>query len=105
MDRVFTGCAQEWRGLGALASSGLVPRDTYAHFDARRRLGGGVREKTGCDGCLAGEVLTGRIRPDECPRFGRECTPESPLGAPMVSGEGACAAYFRYRAAPALRRA
>lgn len=104
-DRVFVRSAQEWRGLGELASSGLVLRDAHAHFDARKRLGGGIGGKTEGGACLAGDVLTGRIRPDQCPHFGRECTPESPLGATMVSGEGACAAYFRYRAAPEAQHA
>lgn len=103
VDRVFETCDQAWRGLGVLPGSGLRFRPGYARFDARRRfpeivtgvVGGGTG--AGGEACLAGEILTGARRPPACPAFGVACTPESPLGAPMVSAEGACAAYFRYR--------
>lgn len=103
MARVFADSAQEWRGLGELPASGLVLREAYARFDARLRLGVDLRARGGSTTCRAGDVLTGRIRPDECAHFGRECTADSPLGAPMVSAEGACAAYSRYRPAEPRR--
>ena len=94
---VFECVARDWRGLGELPDSGLGLRAAYADFDAVRRFGL-VQAPTPAPGeCLAGEVLQGRLRPDRCPAFGSRCTPQRPLGAPMVSSEGACAAYYRYR--------
>ena len=94
---VFECVARDWRGLGELPESGLGLRAAYAAFDAVRRFE--LVEIPTPDGgeCLAGEVLQGRLRPDRCPAFGSRCTPQRPLGAPMVSSEGACAAYYRYR--------
>lgn len=94
---VFECVARDWRGLGELPESGLGLRASYADFDAVRRFGL-VQTPTPDPGeCRAGEVLQGRLRPDRCPAFGSRCTPQRPLGAPMVSSEGACAAYYRYR--------
>ncbi len=94
---VFECVARDWRGLGELPESGLGLRTVYADLDAARRFGL-VETPTPDPGeCLAGEVLQGRLRPDRCPAFGSRCTPLRPLGAPMVSSEGACAAYYRYR--------
>ncbi len=90
----------EWRGLGEIDLSGLKIREKYAAFDAERKFGIGygtdrqpVQEP---EGCACGEVMTGRIKPRQCPQFGSGCTPEMPLGALMVSSEGACAAYYQY---------
>jgi hydrogenase expression/formation protein HypD len=85
----------EWRGLGEIDTSGLRIRPAYAAHDAERkfRIGYGGAEP---DGCACGEVMTGRIKPPACPHFGKGCTPEAPLGALMVSSEGACAAYYQY---------
>ena len=90
----------EWRGLGEIDSSGLKIREKYAAFDAEKKFGIGygaecrfVQEQ---EGCLCGDVMTGRIKPRQCPKFGGECTPETPLGALMVSSEGACSAYHQY---------
>jgi hydrogenase expression/formation protein HypD len=94
---VFEVVPRRWRGIGALPRSGLGLREAFADFDAERRFG---VERIGGDenpDCIAGEVLSGAKRPVACPAFGRDCTPEHPLGAPMVSAEGACAAYYRYR--------
>ncbi len=99
--RVFEVVPRRWRGLGPLPASGLGLRREYAAFDAERRFGPraqAVAEEP--EECRAGLVLQGRLRPTECPAFGRACTPDRPLGAPMVSAEGACAAYFRHRFAP-----
>ena len=96
---VFRVVPRRWRGLGAIASSGLGLSPAYAAFDAEQRFGlaaEGVEEPSEC---IAGLVLQGIKKPHECPAFGTRCTPERPLGAPMVSSEGACAAYHRYRSA------
>jgi hydrogenase expression/formation protein HypD len=90
----------EWRGLGEIDLSGLKIRDRYAAFDAERKfeIGYGASSRTAeePEGCACGEVMTGRIKPRQCPQFGKGCTPETPLGALMVSSEGACSAYYQY---------
>ncbi|ULB11696.1 hydrogenase formation protein HypD [Cereibacter azotoformans] len=96
----------EWRGLGEIDASGLRIRETYAAFDAERRFGvgygAGRAPQPEPEGCACGAVMTGRIKPTACPQFGRGCTPEMPLGALMVSSEGACAAYWQYGGARGL---
>lgn len=100
--RVFRVVAREWRGLGEIAASGLELAPEYAAFDAARKFPQSpLPIKPEDNGCLSGLVLQGRLRPEDCPHFGTACTPEHPLGATMVSGEGACAAYHRYRPAAA----
>ncbi len=94
---VFTTCDRSWRGIGEIPSSGWRLADGYRAFDAELRFGVGGTAVPEPDRCRSGEVLQGLIRPDECEAFGRECTPRSPLGATMVSSEGACAAYHQYR--------
>ena len=96
--KVFEPVSREWRGLGEIPNSGLRLTEAYRNFDAIARFGIEETDAEDDDRCLSGLVLQGRLEPDECPCFGAECTPENPLGAPMVSSEGACAAYFRYRA-------
>ena len=93
---VFEPCDRKWRGIGEIPASGLRLRPEYAGFDAERRFEVGHLTAEESPLCIAGEVLQGLRKPRECAAFGRECTPERPLGAPMVSSEGACAAYFRY---------
>lgn len=94
---VFTVTTQKWRGIGEIPQSGLRLRESYAAYDAELRFGvAGYRVEESTD-CRSGLVLKGEIKPSECPAFGARCTPERPLGAPMVSSEGACAAYYRYR--------
>jgi hydrogenase expression/formation protein HypD len=97
---VFTVVDRPWRGLGVIPGGGLDLASAYAELEARRRFGleGPVGDEERGP-CIAGQVLQGRATPDQCPAFGRDCTPEHPLGAPMVSSEGACAAWFRYRPA------
>ncbi len=95
--RVFATCDRAWRGIGVIPQSGLCLSDEFADFDAARRFGTeGIHTEESRD-CIAGEILLGQRKPTECAAFGRRCTPENPLGAPMVSAEGACAAYFSYR--------
>ena len=127
LEQVFVPVAMPWRGLGPIAGGGLALAPAYAQLDARRRFGlagpwadlnpGPARAPHGSgawqpggepprpaappapppDPCLSGAILLGRAIPPDCPAFGGACTPERPLGAPMVSSEGACAAYYRYR--------
>ncbi|MCB1748780.1 MAG: hydrogenase formation protein HypD [Gammaproteobacteria bacterium] len=99
MEEIFEVRAQTWRGLGDIAASGLALKPAYARFDAVRRFGVAAGAAAEPGECRSGDVLAGRLAPTRCPAFGTRCTPEHPLGATMVSGEGACAAYYRYRAA------
>jgi hydrogenase expression/formation protein HypD len=94
--RVFRLVDRSWRGIGEIPASGLGLREEFADYDAERRFGLEAIRATEPEECMAGDVLRGRIKPFECPAFGGRCTPERPLGAPMVSSEGACAAYYNY---------
>lgn len=96
IDEVFQTCDASWRGLGVIAGSGYEIRPEFAAFDAMKRLQPAVEETVEHAGCKCGDILRGIMRPDECPLFRRVCTPENPVGPCMVSGEGSCAAYFRY---------
>jgi hydrogenase expression/formation protein HypD len=98
--QVFQIVPRKWRGLGEIPRSGLGLSDDYAAFDAEQRFGVAELRVDEPSECLSGLVLQGRIKPHECPAFGHRCTPEHPLGAPMVSSEGACSAYYRYRREP-----
>jgi hydrogenase expression/formation protein HypD len=100
--RVFEVVPRKWRGLGEIPASGLRLRCQYEAWDAEKKFGLADHDTPENAECLSGLVLQGRIKPAECPAFGNACSPEHPLGAPMVSSEGACAAYYRYRSrAPA----
>jgi hydrogenase expression/formation protein HypD len=94
--RVFELVDRQWRGVGPIPRSGLGLRPEFADFDAELRFGLGDIVVSEPAECHAGEVLRGTLKPYQCPAFGTRCTPEHPLGAPMVSSEGACAAYFNY---------
>ncbi len=93
---VFEVRDRKWRGLGEIPASGYGLRPKYAHLDAERVFGLESLRVDEPDDCPSGLVLQGRLVPTACPNFGRRCTPDRPLGAPMVSAEGACAAYFHY---------
>jgi hydrogenase expression/formation protein HypD len=97
MKDVFEVVDRNWRGLGLIPRSGLGLRSPYAAFDAEKRFDVGGIKTAESPECHSGEVLRGLLKPLDCPAFGTKCTPEHPLGAPMVSSEGACAAYYRYR--------
>ncbi len=86
----------EWRGLGSIDHSGVRMREEYAHFDAERKFPVPSLKIADPRSCQCGEVLKGVIRPWECKVYGRQCTPQTPMGALMVSSEGACAAYYQY---------
>jgi hydrogenase expression/formation protein HypD len=94
---VFEVIPRKWRGVGEIPASGLGLRPKYAGFDAEKRFGVADRVVEESTVCISGSVLRGIKKPHECPAFGGACTPEHPLGATMVSTEGACAAYYRYR--------
>ncbi len=97
IQEVFQISDREWRGIGTLPKSGYVIKDTYAAFDASRKFGVLIPSLSKTSNCIAGQILKGVKKPHHCPEFGKRCTPEHPLGAPMVSSEGACAAYFHYQ--------
>ncbi len=97
LDQVFEVCDRGWRGIGVIPQSGWKLRDPYREFDAAIKFAVTDIQTQEPALCHSGEVLTGRIKPHQCPAFGVECTPRHPLGATMVSNEGACAAYFQYR--------
>ncbi len=96
VNRVMEPCDTEWRGLGVIPMSGMKLRDEFAEFDARKKFS--MPKITGKPNpaCRCGEVLQGKCKPSDCKVFGKVCTPEHPVGACMVSDEGACAAYYQY---------
>jgi len=97
IEEIFTVVDREWRGIGNIPNSGLALRAQYKLFDACVRFEHCVPQGVTLNSTsTCGEILQGLRKPDQCPSFGLECTPEQPLGAPMVSSEGACAAYYRY---------
>ncbi len=96
MQRVFQPCDRPWRGMGVVPEGGLCLRSEFAAHDAARKFALQLEPTREDQVCIAGAILQGHKKPPDCPAFGRQCTPEHPLGAPMVSSEGACAAYYRY---------
>jgi hydrogenase expression/formation protein HypD len=94
---VFQIVPRHWRGVGEIANSGLAMAAPYAEFDAELRFGKSHDVPEMETECISGEVLKGIAKPMDCPNFATRCTPNRPLGAPMVSSEGACAAYFNHR--------
>jgi hydrogenase expression/formation protein HypD len=96
VNEVFEPCDRAWRGIGVIPKSGYRLRPEYAPFDATLRFDVGAITTEEPKECIAGEIMQGLKRPNECSAFGTRCTPEHPLGAPMVSSEGACAAYWLY---------
>jgi len=93
---VFETTQSEWRGIGFIPASGLKLSGEYMEFDALNRFQLDVPSTVSIGACIAGKILTGQQKPADCSEFRVRCTPEKPLGAPMVSTEGACAAYYRY---------
>jgi hydrogenase expression/formation protein HypD len=96
IDEVFTVTDRTWRGIGTFPASGWRLRDAYLAYDAEQKFEVQQVDAAESPDCRSGEVLQGLIRPSECECFGRTCTPMTPLGATMVSNEGACAAYYHY---------
>lgn len=97
---VFDICDRSWRGIGKIPLSGLAMKESWREFDAATRFDLTAATDSPAGECIAGEILQGHKKPNDCPAWGTRCTPERPLGAPMVSTEGACAAYYRYRRQP-----
>jgi len=95
--KVFKVGTRKWRGIGEIPDSGLVLQDEYIEYDASLKFGLADMVVEEPKECISGLILQGIKKPNECPAFGKICTPEHPLGATMVSSEGACAAYYRYR--------
>ena len=98
VSEVFEVCDRKWRGVGSIPASGLRLREAYRAHDAESLVDVASIEPEEPSVCISGLILQGRKKPSDCPAFGKECTPEHPLGATMVSAEGACAAYHAYRA-------
>lgn len=98
VDEVYEVCDRAWRGMGVVARGGLRLRESWRRYDAERRFASRELAVVENTDCRAGDVLAGHLKPTDCPSFGTRCAPDTPLGAPMVSSEGACAAYFHYRA-------
>lgn len=96
MDKVMQPCDSEWRGLGVIKMSGMTLRDEYADFDARKKYDMPEIKGKPNPACRCGDVLQGKCKPSDCKVFGKVCTPQHPVGACMVSGEGACSAYYQY---------
>ena len=96
LQEVFEVCDRKWRGMGMIPKSGFRLSEAYREFDAERRFEVESIETEESSVCISGEILQGLKKPHECPAFGKECTPQNPLGATMVSSEGACAAYHAY---------
>ena len=96
LERVFEPCDAVWRGLGSIPGSGLAIREAYRAHDASATFSLDLPEPVEPAGCRCGEILKGTIQPSDCPLFGQACTPETPVGACMVSSEGTCAAHYRY---------
>lgn len=97
IQEVFTIVPRKWRGVGEIPQSGLGLKKRYEAFDAEKRFGVADYTAEESSDCISGVILQGVKKPHQCPAFGKGCTPEHPLGATMVSSEGACAAYYRYR--------
>ena len=94
--RVFEVVDREWRGIGVIPSSGYALRAEFEAYDADKKFATNLKKAREHEACIAGLVLKGIKKPRECPEFGKTCTPSNPLGAPMVSSEGACAAYYHF---------
>jgi hydrogenase expression/formation protein HypD len=103
IEQVFRVTHREWRGIGTIAHSGFELQDDFSKFDAVKKFSIGVESAEENRFCIAGQVLKGVKRPHECSQFGNPCTPANPLGAPMVSSEGACAAYYHFAGASGKR--
>lgn len=94
--QVFCECDRKWRGIGLIPASGWCLRPEYQAFNAETRFNVTTIQSEESTLCIAGSILQGLKKPHDCPAFGKECKPENPLGATMVSAEGACAAYYKY---------
>ncbi len=94
---VYRICDRKWRGIGEIPKSGMCLKEKYAAYDAAKKFSVQKIKTKESDICISGEILRGLKKPPQCPAFGKECKPQSPLGATMVSEEGACSAYYKYK--------
>lgn len=101
IENVFEVCDREWRGIGNIPFSGYEVNESYAAYDANKKFVIDLEKASESKECIAGEILRGIKKPYQCPQFGKKCTPLNPMGAPMVSSEGACAAYYHFSNASA----
>lgn len=101
INEVFTISNRSWRGIGEIPMSGYEVKDQYRRYNARMKFNLGETAVDGNNECISGAIMKGLKKPFECPHFGKKCKPEHPLGAPMVSSEGACAAYYHYHGSTA----
>jgi len=97
LDEVFEITDRKWRGIGEIPKSGYRLRKAYATYDAEKKFAVSDLETEESELCKSGIILQGLMKPNQCPAFGAQCTPQTPLGATMVSSEGACAAYYKYQ--------
>lgn len=96
IEKVFVVADRDWRGIGTIPSSGWEVNKRFQQYNARKKFSLCATESKENETCMAGEIMKGKMKPLNCPHFGKDCTPEKPLGAPMVSSEGACAAYYHF---------
>ncbi|NQS99705.1 MAG: hydrogenase formation protein HypD, partial [Candidatus Omnitrophica bacterium] len=97
LNSVFAVCDSHWRGLGLIKNSGLKLKPAYQQFSGERKFKLSIRPVPDPKGCICGEVLQGIKKPGDCRLFKKRCTPQKPIGPCMVSSEGTCAAYYKYR--------
>jgi hydrogenase expression/formation protein HypD len=97
IEEIFQVKSNNWRGIGSIENSGLELKEKYKEFDAENRFNIGTIDPIEPKECISGLILQGIKKPKDCKSFGTTCTPDNPIGAPMVSGEGACAAYYKYK--------
>jgi hydrogenase expression/formation protein HypD len=102
INEIFEVTNREWRGIGEIPHSGYSVKEQYSAYDAIKKFKIDIPEAHEDPTCLSGDVMRGKIKPNQCPNFGTKCTPVKPLGAPMVSSEGACAAYYHFHSATNL---
>jgi hydrogenase expression/formation protein HypD len=102
IEQVFEVTDREWRGIAVIPQSGYELKEDYRGYDANLKFQVPEAPEAEDNGCMAGEILRGKMKPFECPHFGKTCSPMNPLGAPMVSSEGACAAYYHFHQAEAM---
>ena len=96
IEEIFKVTNREWRGIGEIPKSGFSVKDEYSAYDVIKKFKITIAEAHEDPTCRSGDVMKGKIKPHQCPNFGTKCTPVKPLGAPMVSSEGACAAYYHF---------
>jgi len=97
LDEVFVHSDDSWRGLGMIPDSGLKIRENFSSFDAEKQFTVNVPESVEPKGCICGQILRGIKTPEDCTLFAKKCSPSHPVGACMVSAEGTCATYYKYR--------